>query len=179
MSGTAALILELIGILFVIIVGTLLHFTYAASGKNRVVGLFAPVNESTWEHLKMLFFPMLLYSVMEYFAFGKFVDSFIGAKTVGVVAGMFAIIVIFYSYTGILGKNFLFADILTFVIGVLIAFAVGLAIMKNDWSFTAFSIVLLALLVLCFFVSTFWPPKIGLFIDPVTKSYGVPRAEAK
>ena len=50
-------------IIFMIIAmgaGTLFHFIYEWSGFHPLAGLFAPVNESTWEHLKMLFFPVLL-----------------------------------------------------------------------------------------------------------------------
>lgn len=53
----------IIGILFVLVTGTLSHFLYDWSGRLPVVGLFAPVNESVWEHMKLLFFPMLLYAL--------------------------------------------------------------------------------------------------------------------
>jgi len=47
------------GFLFMSVIGTLLHFVYEWSGNNSIVRLFAPWNESTWEHMKLLFFPML------------------------------------------------------------------------------------------------------------------------
>ena len=40
--------------IFISVLGVLLHFTYEWSGDNAVVGLFSAVNESTWEHLKLL-----------------------------------------------------------------------------------------------------------------------------
>ena len=52
------------GIIFTFLAGTLLHFAYEWSGTNFWVGLFAPVSESTWEHMKLLFFPMLIYSMV-------------------------------------------------------------------------------------------------------------------
>lgn len=48
------------GFLFMSVIGTLLHFVYEWSGNNSIVRLFAPWNESTWEHMKLLFFPMLV-----------------------------------------------------------------------------------------------------------------------
>ena len=51
------------GIVFTSILGTLAHFIYEWSNENFLVGLFTPVSESTWEHMKLLFFPMLLYGV--------------------------------------------------------------------------------------------------------------------
>ena len=55
--------LTIAGILCVSILGTLLHFTYRWSGRNPLIGLIAPVNESVWEHMKLLFFPMLLFGL--------------------------------------------------------------------------------------------------------------------
>lgn len=55
--------------LFISILGTLLHFTYEWSQNNAIVGLFSAVNESTWEHLKLLFFPMLFLTLFELFFF--------------------------------------------------------------------------------------------------------------
>ena len=57
--------LEIIGFFFVSIVGTLLHFAYEASGSNFIAGIFAPVNESTFEHLKLLFYPFIIYGIIE------------------------------------------------------------------------------------------------------------------
>lgn len=55
--------LTIAGILSVSLLGTLLHFTYRWSGRNPLIGLIAPVNESVWEHMKLLFFPMLLFGL--------------------------------------------------------------------------------------------------------------------
>jgi len=45
--------------IFCIILGTLLHFTYEWFNLNKFVGFFSATNESTWEHLKLIFFPMV------------------------------------------------------------------------------------------------------------------------
>jgi len=44
---------ELLGFVFCCILGTLSHFFYDWSGQNIIVGMFCPVNESVWEHLKL------------------------------------------------------------------------------------------------------------------------------
>ncbi|MCI6019517.1 MAG: DUF6512 family protein, partial [Clostridiales bacterium] len=61
----------IIGTLFVLILGTLSHFFYEWSNQNFFVGLVSPVNESTWEHMKLLFFPMLLYALITIPRLGK------------------------------------------------------------------------------------------------------------
>ena len=61
----------LVGIIFTSLLGTLSHFLYEWTGYNTIIGTVTPVNESIWEHLKLLFFPVVLFSVYEYFARGK------------------------------------------------------------------------------------------------------------
>lgn len=52
-----------IGFFFCLILGSLSHFFYQWSGNTPAVGLFSPVNESAWEHMKLVFFPVLLYAI--------------------------------------------------------------------------------------------------------------------
>lgn len=172
MQYAGAVTLEIVGIFFTIIVGALLHFAYQYSGNNRIVGLFTPVNESTWEHLKLLFFPMLLYSIMEYFAFGRDVSNYIGAKSIGIVIGMILIVVLFYAYTGILKRNALLADIAIFMISVVAAYIIGWQIMINGCPIPNYSIILIIMFIIFFFVFTYYPPHNILFLDPVSKGYG-------
>lgn len=167
---------EISGLIFVIIIGTILHFIYDWTGQNRIVGIFSPVNESTWEHLKLLFVPMLLYSVVEYFAVGKDYPNFIVAKTLGIVLGMLVIVTVFYTYTGIVGQHYLWADILTFILGVAVAYAYSRRIINKADVGTEpqlVAIMIILVLVACFTIFTFYPPHIPLFLDPVSKDYGV------
>jgi hypothetical protein len=58
---------ELVGMVFIILLGSMLHFTFEWSGNQPIVGVFSAVNESVWEHLKIAFWPALLYLIFEYF----------------------------------------------------------------------------------------------------------------
>ncbi|HVB45893.1 MAG TPA: DUF6512 family protein [Streptosporangiaceae bacterium] len=51
--------------LMIVVAGTLLHFVYAWSGRTLAVGLLSPVNESVWEHTKLLVIPVLAVGVVE------------------------------------------------------------------------------------------------------------------
>ena len=82
-----------------------------------MVGLYAAVSESTWEHLKLLFFPVLLYTVWEYIWLGHRWKGYVQVRAEGVLLGMLTITALFYTYTGICGRHWLWADILTFVLG--------------------------------------------------------------
>lgn len=110
------------GILFTLIIGTLLHFTYEWSGENPFVALYSPVNESVWEHLKLLFFPVLLYTFFEIIVLYKTSGHFLTSRLLAVCIGMFFIASAFFTYTGLLGRDFLALDILIFIFSVLLTF---------------------------------------------------------
>lgn len=158
------------GFLFTVAAGTLFHFLYEWSGQNPVTALFTPVNESTFEHLKLLFFPMFFYSILQYFFCGRAYDNFVTAKITGSISGMLAIVTLFYTYTGIIGRNFLVMDILTFILGTAFAYLLSayLICRQPDFYFPAtVNILIILFMLLVFFFCTFYPPEIPLFISPV------------
>ncbi len=163
------------GAVFTILAGTLLHFVFQWSGNSPAVGIIGAVNESTWEHLKLLFFPMVFYGIFEYFTYGKETANFIPARVISIFAGMFIIVASFYTYTGIIGKNFMVLDIGTFLLGAVGAYFIGYKIIKSDILASREAeitgIIILILLTLAFALFTFRPPKIGLFLDPSTGKY--------
>lgn len=155
------------GALFTILVGTVSHFVYEWTGNNFLVGLFFPVNESTWEHMKLVFFPMLLYTVFA----GKKVEQTIPcvwrASFTGILVGIWAIPVLFYTYSGILGYNTAWLNILLFVISVILAFVVVYLVAESCKNADArvLRLVIYAFLV-AFMVFTVYPPALGLFAMP-------------
>lgn len=166
---------EIAGILFTITVGSLLHFIYYWSGNNMIVSLFSAVNESTWEHLKLLFFPYASYSIFEYFVIGHDYRNFIAAKVLGVIVGLISIPIVFYTYTFILGDNYVILDILTFLIGVIVSYLFSWYVLKHkSISCNRVSMIILVFLIMLFFVFTFKPPVTKLFMDPLTRTYGIP-----
>ena len=150
--------------------GTLWHFIYEWSGKNKIAAAFFPVNESTWEHLKLLFFPALIYFIIEYFILKEKPENYISASAIGILSGLAAIITLFYTYSGILGFNLAAADIAIFFISLAAALYVRNLIIRNKaFSSRAVCIIsVLIILILCllFVIWSFYPPNIGLFIPP-------------
>ena len=57
----------ILGIPLLFVIGSLLHFMFQLFQKNPVIGIFAPVNESIWEHSKMMTWPITLWWVLNYF----------------------------------------------------------------------------------------------------------------
>ena len=156
------------GAIFVIITGTISHFIYEWSGRQFLLGFFFPVSESTWEHMKLCFFPMLIYSC---FMNKRWKDAYpcvTSALLFGTLLGTFLIPVIFYTYTGIIGRNYLFLDIATFVISVLLAFlcVYRLTVSCKMFSHTFLLGSLVFVMAICFLMFTYLPPNLGIFIEP-------------
>lgn len=165
---------EIFSTIFTMILGTLLHFTYEWSGNNPLVASFSAVNESTWEHLKLLFYPMLITTIIGYFYIGKKSDNFLCARLFGILSSILFTIIFFYTYTGIIGTNFAFIDISIFfvavILGEFISYKVLLSNLKcNKYVALFFIIVLLV----CFISFTYFTPEIGLFKDPITGGFGI------
>lgn len=166
----------IIGIVFVIILGFLSHFLYDWTGNNYIIGLFTPVNESIWEHMKLVFFPMLIYSLFMIFIFREKYPCITSSLFLGNVTGTLLIPVFYYAYTYILGKDFFIFDIAIFIVCVLIAFWLSYkyALSCKFQTYTFVLIALVCILLVCFVVFTYRPPAIKLFEDP-TKSLSVNR----
>ena len=161
---------QIIAALFCIILGVILHFTYEWSGENPIVGLFSAVNESTWEHLKLAFYPMVLIAIIGYFIIGNKSNNYWTAQTIGIITAIIFIIVFFYSYTGIIGTNYAWLNIATFVMAIILGeYAIyQLLISQKYYNAEAISIFFLILLFLSFVLYTFNPPSIALFQAPIT-----------
>lgn len=168
--------LSMAGFVFVSIIGSISHFVFKWSGYNPAVGLFFPVNESTWEHLKLLFFPYLIWSVIEYYLLKKESGIFI-SKLIGVVSGMAAIVIFFYTYTGMLGKTIEIINILSFFIGAGTAFLIDSYLIKSEkFRNEKTDIIATAILIAIsavFLIFTIAPPFIPLFRDPINSTYGI------
>lgn len=165
---------QIFSVIFAFILGTILHFTYKWSGENKIVGMFSAVNESTWEHLKLLFFPMLLTIIIGYFYFGKEYFNFICSQTLGIIISMLFMIIFFYTYTGILGKNIAFINIISFFISVIIGEFISYVLIVNKFKCNKLiSIIILIIITLLFIIFTFDTPQIGIFKDPIYGTYGI------
>ena len=158
---------EVLGLIFVLAAGNLLHFIYDWSGQSPVVGALASVNESTWEHMKLLTTPWVLWSIVEFAAL----------RRTGLLAGLAAIPLLFYGYQGVLGRDIMWLDVAIFQIAVLLGFWVTWAMLRRRalaspvWQVAGAAV--LAAVWAAFILWTFAPPDLPLFADPETGLRGI------
>lgn len=175
---------EVIGLFFVLIWGNLFHFVYDWSGQNNLVAAIAAVNESVWEHVKLLTLPWVLWSVVEAIALRRSRDgSVLIARALGLLAGAVFIIAAYYTYVGVTGANVDIVNILIFQVTVLLAFFLSWRVQDKGklrgkgWAILG-ALVLLGMVALAVYW-TYFPPALPLFTDPQTGQTGQPTGELR
>lgn len=170
----------LLGIPILFIIGFFMHYIYEWSGNSLIVGIFAPINESVWEHLKLNFWPLLIWWIAGYILLGKknnlFASQWFTSCTVAELICPLVVLCFYYTYTGALGIESLTLDIFSLFLGILVAQGLALHMYKYE-RFSHYclyiSVATLILLAVTFTVFTFAPPHIPLFMDSVTGKYGI------
>lgn len=160
---------QIAGFLFTGIAGTLLHFLYDWSNQNIFVASFSAVNESIWEHMKLLFVPMFIFAVLERQFIGTPYENFWCVKLVGILMGIILIPMLYYTYTGISGMSKDWINIAIFFISAVATYLLEIWLFRNTPSFCIsplLALFILCLIALTFVILTFIPPKIPLFQAP-------------
>lgn len=156
------------GLVFVSVLGTFFHFLYGLSGNNFLIGLFVSINESIWEHTKLLFFPMVLFSLYKNRDLKYKYPKISQGVLLGAVCGAFLIPVLFYTYSGALGFHSAIVDISIFYISVAFAFFIAyiFTVSKNFKINKNILNILVFILAVLYIVFSIFPPKIPLFVAP-------------
>lgn len=168
---------EVAGLLVTLTLGNLLHFVYDWCGESPAAAVFAAVNESTWEHMKLLAVPWVLWSAVEWLAVGRS-GPVLAGRALGLLAGLAAIPMLFYTYQGILGRDVMWLNVVIFQVAVLIAFWLSWRVQSRrrltDGLWQLLGGLVLAALWALFILWTFAPPQLPLFVDSETGLRGIP-----
>lgn len=166
---------QMAGFLFTAALGTLLHFVFDWTGGNVVAALFSAVNESIWEHMKLLYYPMLTFALIEYRLWGREEPRFWCVKLLGTLFGLLVIPSLYYTYTGALGLEADWFNITIFFLAAAGSFWLETKLLQSNFPCRLgkkISVFLLISIGALFITLTFVPPRIPFFQDPVTGSYG-------
>ena len=166
---------QLAGFAVTSFLGTLLHFLYDWSGQSAWVAPFSGVNESTWEHMKLLFWPMFIYAIIQSFFF-RDQKNFRCIKLKGILLGLFLIPVLFYTYNGVIGKSPDWINIAIFFISAAAVYFFEARQLKSPKDFCAYpkiAFIILCVIAMLFVLFTFLTPMLGIFRDPLNGTYGI------
>lgn len=150
---------------------SLFHFGYDIF-PNFITSIFCPVNESIWEHLKMIFTASIVFSILEKFRNKK--SPFL-AK--GYLRGMFTIIILLIFYLPIyysLGEVLIITMILLFLsifISEIIVQKLPLEKHQKTWNIIGGFLIVLNFILFTYL--SYHPLKIDLFYDHKSEKYGI------
>ena len=166
---------QLIGFAVTSLGGTLLHFLYDWLGQAAWIAPFSGVNESTWEHMKLLFWPTFIFAIVQSFFF-KDRKDFWCVKLRGILLGLALIPIIFYTYNGVIGTSPDWINIAIFFISAAAVYIYETRLF-NDGKLRCkhprLAVATLCVIALLFVIFTFATPEISLFKDPITGSFGI------
>ncbi|MFH5836936.1 DUF6512 family protein [Proteiniclasticum sp. C24MP] len=165
-------IYHLIGIFVILSIAGPLHFAYEWSGENFFVSLVAPVNESIWEHLKMVYWPTLLWWVLGYALFRKRSRlsgmRWAQSMAVSIIFGMLVIVLWYYTWAGAIGIEASwvnFSSMISVVIGQLLAMHVY-RVTKPRWVYFMPGMIIVVSLAFMSGFFTYYPPSLPMFVSP-------------
>ena len=168
-------IFSLWGFAITSLLGTILHFLYEWTNQSPLIAPFSAVNESTWEHMKLLFFPMFIFAIVQSF-FYKNEPNFWCIKLKSTLIGLSLIPIIFYTYNGVIGKSPDWINISIFFIAAAIAYICETKQLNNintTCKHPKIALLTLCIIALLFVLFTFRTPTLNIFKDPITNTYGV------
>ncbi len=156
--------------IWVVLAGSALHFSFELSEFWTPLAFISAVNESVWEHLKMYFWPGLVFALVQYTYTRDIANNYWYAKLASLIATPVGIILSFYGYLAIsiplYGQGFFIMDLMTMVFGLVLASVVSYKIMvKAPMQLPRKKNILVGYLAITamFSTFTFFPPKIFLF----------------
>ena len=156
----------LLGILVLFAVGSLFHFLYSLTGECFIIGLFVPINESIFEHTKMVVLPVFIWWFIFYLFRKKdlFVNAWFTSALIAMISAIIAIPMLFYFYSQAFGIESLIIDILILLASLAIGQILGLHYYRHGKGIEYyFAIFLMIVIIILFAFFTINPPAFPIF----------------
>lgn len=156
------------GTIIVFCICTLFHFLYDLCQQNLIIGLLVPVNESVFEHLKMIPLPLFLWWIFSYKIYHHINrDSWFFGAFMAVIISMASVMVFYYLYSGMFGCENVFVDIFILAIAIFIGQLGGYRIyLRHRAPALLISVSMFLMIIVVFALFTVFPPQIPFFMDP-------------
>lgn len=152
------------------------HFVYDLF-PNVISSIFFPVNESIWEHMKILFSSILLYGIIDYILLKKNNIKFNNFKFQLFFTAFISIpiyLIIYLPLYRLLGENLFVSISLMFIVYVLISYLSYRILLSDDFKLlNMISVYLIIVMYFIFTYLTYFPPETYLFYDTGKNEYGI------
>jgi len=163
-----------ISFLVLTILGSLLHFTHNWFKKGIPLHIFSALNESTWEHMKLLIAPTILVGIFQYIFLKQDYTNVLTSILILLVIELLTIPLLYETLRALFKKVPFPITILIFILSIVFGLIGEYVMLTNGVSIFSenISLILILLIVIKFGIFSYYPPKIFLFRDPVTGKYG-------
>ena len=145
---------------------------------NKFTSIFFPVNESIYEHQKMIFTSIMFYGIIEYFLLRKTKYNNLPLALVTSALVTMALVVSIFTpvYYLLDKKDNLFVTLGIYLFAIIMGQIVSYYILKNKTNYKKLNIVSLISIPVIFTILailTYYPPKNELFYDKTEQKYGI------
>ena len=159
---------KIVAIVLMIVLGACMHFVMGAlpsGGISVFLGIFFPVNETSWEHMKMMWYPLLVVGIIFSFKTGNrgYFASFVVCAVIAMLMNLGA----FCLYQSFLGKTILIVDIMIYVSSMLCGALLACELSQKKWAQKLLPLwVALAVMITAGIIwLTYYPGKGYVFLD--------------
>ena len=169
--------IKVVGVVVIFALTVLYHFLYEWF-PNPVFSVLFPVNESIWEHMKLLYSGILTWQIIEYFILKrkniKFTNYF-SSLFLTMITSIIVYLILYLPLYSLFKENmFISIGLLIIVIILMEIFNYYLISRKEENKFLdKVSIILIILGYVVFLSLTYDPPRNYIFYDTTENKYGI------
>lgn len=168
--------IKILNIFILFILSFPLHFLYDIF-PNKLISVISPVNESLWEHMKILYTSHIITSIIEYYIIKRNNIKVNNFKSNVFLTSTLSIIIylLIYIPINIFIKENLIISITIMLITYIITQYISYKIItkkKEYYKLNKISIPLIIIIYIIFTILTYIPPKLEIFYDTLNKKYG-------
>lgn len=169
--------IKFIGVIVIFLLTILYHFLYDWL-PNPVFSVFFPVNESIWEHMKLLYSGIFTWGVIEYFILRKkgiSYRNFFSTLFLEMVTSIMIYLIMYLPLYNVFGENMVISIGLLIVVIILeeIFSYYLFSYSKENRILNRISILFIVLGFVVFLCFTYDPPRNYIFYDIVSNKYGI------
>lgn len=172
--------IKIIGVFIIMGLSVLSHFMYEWCN-NFIFSIFFPVNESIWEHMKLLVTPLLIYALIEYFIYRKKdvrFNNFSLSYGISMITGIILYLAIYLPINHFFGHNMIVSITLLFLDYILISCISYLILNTRNIKYSkTIGTFLIIFTYFIFYYLTYYPVHSFIFYDTKNKIYGIKKED--
>lgn len=168
--------IKIIDIFIIFALMSLFHFAYDLL-PNTLFAVFFPVNESIFEHMKLIFNTYVIFSVIDYLLLKRFtlpINNFFTNTLVSALSCIIIFLIIWLPIYYTIGEN-IFITLLFLLLAIIFSQVISYYILQKDNNnkLNLISLILTIIIITVFAYFTYNPLFNDFFFDPMAEKYGI------